>query len=119
MLLHIDGEFAIGILKSSLLSKVSSLLSMSRCMSRYEANLGIFVVSFLSISMGYMRSTKLPNLFSERTPLVQRKVKLKERVSSFLFFLRSPYMKSASYKYRNKSERKGAQLLTIGMSTVC
>ena len=34
------------------------------CKSRYEPNLSLSVVSFISFSMGYMRSTEL---FSERT----------------------------------------------------
>jgi hypothetical protein len=44
-------------------------LSISRCRSRYEAGLSIYVVSFISSSMGYMWSIKSPNLelFSERT----------------------------------------------------
>ena len=61
------------ILKSSLLSQSFGLnppsLSISRCRSRYVADLSVYVVSFISSSMGYMRSTKSPNLelFSEST----------------------------------------------------
>ena len=53
-------------------------LSISRCKSRYEPNLSLSVVSFISFSMGYMRSTEL---FSERTSSSQRNVILQDRVS--------------------------------------
>ena len=46
-------------------------------------------------------------------------MKLKDQVSFFSFFLRSPCMKSASYEYRNKSARRGAQFVPLGMPTVC
>ena len=39
-------------------------LLISRCKSRCESDLSLSVVSFISFSMGYMRSTEL---FSERT----------------------------------------------------
>ena len=38
-------------------------------------------------------------------------MKIKDRASFFSFFLRSPYMMSASYEQRNKSARRGAQLV--------
>ena len=53
-------------------------LSISRCTSRYEPDLSLSVVSFISFSMGYMRSTEL---FSERTSSSQRNVKLQDRAS--------------------------------------
>jgi hypothetical protein len=64
--LHINGKFKLGKLKSSLLS-LSSVLnrhstSISKCRSRYEADLAVSVVSFISRSTGEMRSTKSPNL---------------------------------------------------------
>jgi hypothetical protein len=56
MLLHIYGKFTMGKLKLSLLSESFVLirhpLSMSRCRSRYEGDLSVFVVSFISSSMG-------------------------------------------------------------------
>jgi hypothetical protein len=36
--------------------------SIARHRSRYEADLSVFVVSLISSSMGYMGSTKSPNL---------------------------------------------------------
>jgi hypothetical protein len=41
---------------------------MLRCRSRYEEELVVSVVTFISSSMGYMRLTKSPNLelISER-----------------------------------------------------
>jgi hypothetical protein len=57
MLLHINGKFTVGRLKSSLLSYsfvlIRSSLSISRCRSRYEADLAVAVVSFISSSKGY------------------------------------------------------------------
>ena len=73
MLLHINRKFTMGKLKSSLLLQSFVLnrpsLSISRCRSRYEADLSVYVVFFISSSMGYIRSTKSPNieLFSKRT----------------------------------------------------
>ena len=73
MLLHINGKFTVGKLKSYCFIVESPFnrpsLSISRCRSRYEADLSVSVVSFISSLMGYMRSTKSPNLelFSERT----------------------------------------------------
>ena len=55
----------------------------------YEADVSVSVVSFISSSMGWMRSTKSPNLelFSERTSSIQQNMKLKNRASFFSFFL--------------------------------
>jgi len=70
MLLHINGTLTMRKLKPSPMSWSfvlnRSVLSISRCGSRYEADLS--VVSFISSSMGYMRPTKPPNLelFRER-----------------------------------------------------
>ena len=52
----------------------------------YEADLSVSVVSFISSSMGQMRSTKSPNLelCSERTSYIQKNAKLKDRASFFL-----------------------------------
>ena len=46
-----------------------SLTFIARCRSRYKADLAVPVVSFISSSMGLIRSTKPPNLqlFSKRT----------------------------------------------------
>ena len=56
MLLHINGMFTMGKLKSSLYSQSFVLnrpsLSNSKCRSRYEADLSVYVVSFISSSMG-------------------------------------------------------------------
>ena len=56
MLLHINGKFTMGKLKSSLLSYSFALnrpsLSISWCRSRYEADVSVSVVSFISSSMG-------------------------------------------------------------------
>ena len=62
MLLHINGKFTIVVLNRPSFSIVM-------CRSRYEADLFVSVVYFISSSMGYMRSTKSSNLelFSERT----------------------------------------------------
>ena len=51
----------------------------------YEADLSVSVVSFISSSMGQMRSTKSPSLelFSERTSSIQRNGKLKDQASFF------------------------------------
>jgi hypothetical protein len=58
----INGKFTMGKLKSYPLSYIFVLnrpsLSNTRCRSRYEAYLAVFVVSFISSSMVYMRSTK-------------------------------------------------------------
>ena len=66
MLLHINGKFTMGKLKSSLLSQSFVLnrpsMSISMYRIRYEADLYVSVESFISSSMGYMRSTKSPNL---------------------------------------------------------
>jgi hypothetical protein len=55
LLLHINGKFTMEKLKSSLLSYSFILnhpsLSISRCRSRYEADLSVSVVSFISSSM--------------------------------------------------------------------
>jgi hypothetical protein len=53
--------------------------------------------------------------------LCSSSLKLKDRAiaSFFSFFLRSPRMKSASYEWRNKSARRGAHVVPIGMPTVC
>ena len=47
--------------------------------------------------------------------------KLKDRATSifFSFFTRHPCTKSASYKLRNKSAKRGVQLVSLGISTVC
>ena len=85
--LAVIGKFTTGKLKSSLLSKSFVLnrpsLSISRCMSMYDADLSVSVVFFILRSMGQMRSTKSPNLelFNERT---QRNVKLKQLLFVFL-----------------------------------
>ena len=86
-------------------------LSISRCRSRYEADLSVYVVSYISSSIGQIRSTKSPNLelFSERRSSIYRNVQLKDRDSFFSFLLRRPCMKSASYQERNKSARRGPQ----------
>jgi hypothetical protein len=42
----------------------------------------------------------------------------KEGASFFVFLSRSICIKSASQEYWNKSERKGVQLVLIGMSTI-
>ena len=53
MLLHINGNFTMGKLKSSLLSYRLVLnrlsLSTSRCRSRFAADLAVSVVSFISM----------------------------------------------------------------------
>jgi len=87
----------------------------------YEADLSVSVVSYISSSMGQIRSTKSPNLelFSERTSSIYRNVKLKDRDSFFSFLLRRPCMKSDSYQERNKSARRGPQFAPICMPTVC
>jgi len=55
MLLHINGKFTMGKLKSSLLSENFVLnhpsLSISGCMSMYQADLAVSVVSFISTAM--------------------------------------------------------------------
>ena len=56
ILLHINGKFTMRKLKSSLLSSNFVLnrpsLSISRCRSRYETDLSVTVVFFISSSMG-------------------------------------------------------------------
>jgi hypothetical protein len=56
MVLRIQGKFTMGKLKSSLVSYSlvlnRSSLSISRRRLRYEADLYVFVVSFISRSMG-------------------------------------------------------------------
>jgi hypothetical protein len=58
MLLHMNGKFTMGKLKSSLLSLSFVFnrpsLSISRCRSRYEADLSVSVVSFISSSNLHM-----------------------------------------------------------------
>ena len=52
--------------------------------------------------------------------LILENVKIKERTATlFSFFLRSPCMKSALHEWRNKSARRGAQLVPLGMPTDC
>ena len=96
MLLLINRKFKFGKLKSSHLS-LSFVLnrhstSILKCRSKQEADLAVSVVSFISSSVGQMRSTKSPNLelFTEKTSFIQRNVKLKDRASFFSFFLRTP-----------------------------
>ena len=64
MLLHINRKFAMVKLKSSLLWYSFVLnrhsLPISRCRSRYEAELYVLMVSFISSTIDYMRSTKSP-----------------------------------------------------------
>jgi hypothetical protein len=69
MLLHIYGKFTMEKLKLKVSFLTNPQYPISRCMSRYEADLSVYVISFILSSMGYMRSTKSPNLdlFSERT----------------------------------------------------
>jgi len=57
------------------------------CMSRYEAELSVSVVSFISSSMGSMRSTKSPSLelCSERTSSIERNVEFKNGSSFFSY----------------------------------
>ena len=99
MLLHINGMFTMGKLKSSRLSYSFILNRPSRSISRYrlwyKADLTASVISFISSSMGKMRSTKSPNvyLFSDKTSSVYRNVKINGQTSFFLIFIRRPYVK--------------------------
>ena len=73
MLLHINGKFTMGKLKSSLLSYSLALnrspISISRCMSMYDADLIVYVLSFISSLITQTRSTESPSLelFNEMT----------------------------------------------------
>jgi hypothetical protein len=63
----------------------------------------------------------ITELFRDRTSSIQRKLEV-DIWATFLYkFLRSPWRKSASYAYRNKSESigGGVQLLPIGIPIVC
>ena len=51
MLLHINGKFTMGKLKLSLCRNRPSLLSNWSCMSRYEADLSVSLLSFISCSI--------------------------------------------------------------------
>lgn len=64
-----------------------------------------------------MDSTTTPNseLFSQSTLSIQSNIKLKDKYSLFLFFIRNSCMNFASSAYRNKSPRRGAQLVPIRM----
>jgi hypothetical protein len=64
MLLHIDQTSTMGRLKSSLLKHcfvLRRLMLISRYMSIYEADLRVYVVSFICRSTVYMQSTKSLN----------------------------------------------------------
>jgi hypothetical protein len=55
--------------ETEIINMLEFFIENTRNRSRYESELSVFVVSFISSSMGLMRSTKSPNLelLSERT----------------------------------------------------
>jgi len=82
MFLHINGKFIIEKFKWSPLSYSFVLswlsLSISRCRSRYEADLAVSVVSFIWSSMGNMRSIKSARrviLWQDITYIAEREIK--------------------------------------------
>ena len=96
MLLHGNGKIEI----ISFVVKVCFYqlpLSISWCMSRYEADLAVSVESFISSAMRKMRSAKSQSLqlFSERTSFILANVNLKVRANFIWLFVS---MKSVSYK---------------------
>ena len=84
MLLGINGKLTMGKSKSSLLLSFvlnTPFLSISGCKSRYEVDLSVSVISLISSSIEYMRSTYSPiysySVYSESTLSLKRNVKPK------------------------------------------
>jgi hypothetical protein len=124
MFLHINGKFTMGNWIYLFCSKVS-FLTDPHCKFwdvgqwRYEAGLAVSVVSVSSRSINKMiKLTK--TIFSERTSIYKVECEIKGSGNLLLVWLQKPmYEESVSYEKINKSARRGAQLVSMGMATVC
>ena len=76
---------------------------MLRCISRYEADIAVSVLSLISSSIEKKRS--------DNHQPIQRSKKLKDRASFYYFFSRNSYMKSAQYEQTNPLSIRRAQLV--------
>ena len=96
-------------------------LSYSRRRSRYEADFGESVISFISSSDGYLRCkwSLICELFNDKTSSMYLNVRLNIFASVRLPCLIKFWTNSASYKYKNRSARSGAQFVPIGIPRVC
>jgi hypothetical protein len=94
--------------------------SMFNKTSKYGAEVDDSVVPLISSSVGYMESTYEWNwsLLIDKTSSMYLNVELKATARG-LFSCRSFWMNSASKEYKNKSAYKGAQLVPMGIPTVC
>jgi hypothetical protein len=125
ILLHIFGKFMILKLKSSRLSYFLvlswPLSSNSRYMSKNDGYEAVYVVSLTSSSGGYINVRNSANLelLIDNTSSIYLYVKLKALVSWIFLSFTSFWRNSDSYEYKNKSARRGAQFVPIGMPTTC
>ena len=90
-------------------------------MSKIDVDEAVSVVSLISSSGGYTNGRNSANLglLIVKSSSIYMYVKLKALASwIFLCFTRF-WRNSDSYEYKNKSARRGAQFVPIGMPTTC
>jgi hypothetical protein len=112
-------------LKSSRLSYILvlswPLSSNSRYESKNDADEAVSVVPLTSSSGGYINGRNSANLelLIDKTSSIYLYVKLKALASWIFLSFTSFWRNSNSYEYKNKSARRGAQFVPIGMPTTC
>ena len=81
----------------------------------------VSVVSLTSSSGGYINGRNSANLelLIDKTSSIYLYVKLKALASWIFLSFTSFWRKSDSYEYKNKSARRGAQFVPIGMPMTC
>ena len=98
-----------------------NLSSNSRCKSKNDADEAVSVVSLTFSSGGYINGRNFANLESliDKTSSIYLYVKLKALASCIFLSFTSFWRNYDSYEYKNKSARRGAQFVPIGMPTTC
>ena len=86
-----------------------------------DADEAVSVVSLTSSSGGYINGRNSANLelLIDKTSSIYLYVKLKALASRIFLSFTSFWRNSDSYEYKNKSARRGAQFVPVGMPMTC